>query len=365
MKLRLPIGAWGRVDWWLYILSLLLVGIGIAVITALFYGTPRVSLAIGQAIYAGVGIAAMAVVSRIDYRNWRGLAPVIYGAILVLLVGVMVFGVTIFGAQRWLSIAGFQLQPAELLKLGMVLVLARYLADREQFHWRDYAALAGLIGVPVLFVLRQPDLGSTIIVMAAASALVVASRIPRRVLAGVVGLGVLAAPILWQFLEDYQHQRILTFLNPAADPYGAGYNVLQALIAVGSGGIFGAGLGQGSQSQLQFIPVVHTDFIFAGLAEETGLVGASILLLLLFFLIFRVIRVARLAKDDFGYLVGVGIAALLLSQTVINIGMNLALMPVTGIPLPFVSHGGTALITNFIAIGILQSIIARHKRITF
>lgn len=363
MKLRL-LGS-GQVDWWLYLLPILLTAIGIAVITALFYGTPRVSLAVNQAIYAGIGLVGMLVASRIDYRNWRGLAPLFYIAIFGLLLLVEAFGVSVFGATRWLAIGGFQLQPAELLKLGMIFLLARYFADREEFRPRDYLAIIFLIALPVLFILRQPDLGTTIIVSLAAMALIIASRIPRRVVLAAAGIGLASLPILWQFLQPYQQERVMTFLNPAADPYGTGYNVLQALIAVGSGGIYGQGLGQGSQSQLQFIPVVHTDFIFAGMAEETGLIGSSILILLLFFLILRIIRVARLAKDEFGYLVAIGIATLILSQTVINIGMNLALMPVTGIPLPFVSHGGTALIVNFIAIGVLQSIVSRYKKITF
>lgn len=365
MKLRFFLGRRGDLDWWLFLLPLLLTAIGIAVISALFYGTPRVNLAEGQAIFTGIGLLLMILVSRIDYRAWRALAPYLYLGILGLLVAVELFGVTIFGATRWLELGGFQLQPAELLKLGLVLLLARFLADREHFGLRDYLTLLVVIGLPVLLILRQPDLGTTIVILLAAGALVLASRVPRRAVATAVAIGLASLPILWQFLAPYQKERITTFVNPAADPTGAGYNVTQALIAVGAGGLLGAGLGQGTQSQLQFIPVAHTDFIFAALAEETGLVGAAGLLLLFFFLIFRVIRVATLAKDDFGVFIAVGVATLLLAQVGINVGMNLALMPVTGIPLPFVSHGGTALVTNFIALGILQSIITRHKKITF
>lgn len=365
MRLRINFGVFSRIDLWLYLLPLLLAAIGIALVTGLFYGTPRIALAVGQGIYAGIGVVLMVIISRIDYRNWRGLAPLLYSFVILLLIAVDRLGVTIFGAKRWLPIGNFQLQPAEILKLGLVLLMARLLADREQFGWRDYLFWLVILGLPTFFILRQPDLGTTIILFLAFASVVMGSRVSRRVIAIAAGLAVLALPIVWQFLADYQRTRILTFLNPASDPYGSGYNVLQALIAVGAGGLFGAGLGQGSQSQLQFIPVAHTDFIFAALAEETGLLGAGILLFLLFFLIFRVIRVARLAKDEFGYLVSIGVATLLLGQTFINVGMNLALMPVTGIPLPFVSHGGTALIINFIAIGIVQSIFWRHKKITF
>ncbi len=363
-RVRLPT-VWRLIDWWLYLIPTLLIGIGIAMITSLTYGGPRIDLAINQAIYAGLGFVAMVFFTRFDYRNWRTLAFYAYATIMGLLIAVDLVGVTVFGAQRWLAVGNFQLQPSELAKLGMVIVLARFFADRDTLHGRDYFKLLGLVSLPAILVLRQPDLGTTMILALTSFGLCLAGGVPRRVLAGVLGIGAVTLPIVWQFLADYQRSRILTFLHPAADPYGAGYNVLQALIAVGSGGLFGQGLGQGSQSQLQFLPVAHTDFIFAVVAEATGMIGSSILIGLLVLLCFRIVRVARQAKDQFGFLLGVGIALLILSQMAINIGMNIGLAPVTGIPLPFVSHGGTALITNFIAIGILQSIMLRHKKITF
>ncbi len=365
-RLRLPIFWRWPLDWWLYLVPVLLVGIGIATITSLTYGTSRVSLAINQGIYAGLGFVVMMAVSRFDYRNWRGLVGYFYLLVVILLIAVERFGVVIFGARRWLDIGGFfNLQPSELAKLAMVLLLARFFADREELIWRDYLWLAVLLAVPIGLVLVQPDLGTALVLMIVAFGMFWAGGVARKILLGAVAVGVASLPIIWQFLADYQRTRVATFLNPAADPYGAGYNVLQALIAVGSGGLFGQGLGQGSQSQQEFLPVAHTDFIFAGVAEATGLVGSLVLIALLTFLILRVIRVAQVSRDQFGYLVAVGIAFLFLTQVVINIAMNLAWAPVTGIPLPFVSHGGTALITNFIAIGILQSIMLRHKKITF
>ena len=183
----------------------------------------------------------------------------------------------------------------------------------------------------------------------------------------IIGLAVLIAlsPVAWHFLKPYQKNRIEAFINPTIDPHGAGYNVSQSKIAVGSGGLWGTGLGKGSQSQLNFLPVAHTDFIFAGTAEATGFVGSLILFSLLFFLILRVINVAQTAKDDFGMYLGIGFGVMLLFQILVNIGMNIGIMPVTGIPLPFVSYGGSAMLSNMAAIGILQSIYARHKKINF
>lgn len=366
MKLRLRNPFSDRpFDVWLYLLPILLSGISVALIASLTYGSARISLAVNQGIYAGVGILLMLILTRIDYRNWRGLAPVLYVGIVGLLVAVAQFGVTIFGAKRWLAIGGFQLQPSELAKLGLIIMLARFFADRETLRARDYVWLLILIGLPVGLVMRQPDLGTAIVLAAISFVLLIAGGVPKKVIGGLVGVGLVAAPFGWALLADYQRQRLLTFLNPEADPYGAGYNVTQALIAVGSGGMFGQGFGQGSQSQLQFLPVAHTDFIFATVGEATGFIGSMALLILEALLMFRVIRVAQHSRDQFGYLVGVGLATLLLVQTTINVAMNLGLAPVTGIPLPFISHGGTALMTYFIAIGILQSVMLRHKKIAF
>lgn len=366
MKFRMRISSlWRLVDWWLYLVPVLLAGIGVAMITSLTYGGPRVTLATNQGIYALIGVLAMIVCTRFDYRNWRTLAPYVFGMVILLLIGVELFGVTVFGAQRWLAFGSFQLQPSELAKLALIIMLARFFADRETLRARDYFVLFGLILLPMGLVLRQPDLGTTMILALTGFGLMSAGGVPRRIMASLVGMGLLSLPILWQFLADYQRSRIMTFLNPSADPYGAGYNVLQALIAVGSGGLSGQGLGQGSQSQLQFLPVAHTDFIFAVIAEATGLVGSLVVIGLFVLLLMRVLRVARHSKDQYGFLLGTGVALLLITQMAIHIGMNIGLAPVTGIPLPFVSHGGTALITNFIAVGILQSVMLRHKKITF
>ena len=366
MKLVFRVPAFVQLlDWWLYFIPLVLVGISVAMIGSLYYGTPKFSLATGQALYAVIGLTAAILLTRIDYRTWRSVTNYFYVGILLLLIAVDRFGLVIFGAKRWLILGGFQLQPSELAKLVLILTLARFFVERDRLALKQYVWLVILIALPILLVLSQPDLGTAIILSLVSLAMLIVGGVPKRMIIGVIAIGLMALPVGWHFLADYQKNRVMTFINPAADPYGSGYNVLQALIAVGAGGLYGAGLGQGTQTQNQFLPVAHTDFIFASIAEATGFLGSLVLIGLLAFLIYRTIRVAQQSKDQFGYLVAVGIAVLFLSQMTINIAMNMSIAPVTGIPLPFVSHGGTALITNFMAIGILQSIMVRHKRITF
>jgi len=218
-----------------------------------------------------------------------------------------------------------------------------------------------LVGAPLFLVAKQPDLGTTIVVVTIFLSLFFFWPISRRVKIGAVVVLLALLPLSWTLLQDYQQNRIYTFINPGRDPYGAGYNVIQSLIAVGSGGLTGRGLGNGPQSQLNFLPVAHTDFIFAGWAEATGFVGAMGLLLALAFLNWRIYRIASVAKDAYGRYLAIGFGAMISVQIAVNIGMNLGLAPVTGIPLPFVSHGGTALVVDFIMLGVMQSIYIRHR----
>lgn len=365
MRFPLKIQGLSSIDWWLFVLPILLVGIGIAAITSLTYGTERMSLAINQSIIAGIGFVLMIVFARIDYRGWRSTSGLLYLLGLILLVVVAVSGVSVFGARRWLDLGIFQLQPSEIWKFILVVVFAKWFAERRDFFLKDYLQLLMLVALPLGLVLFQPDFGTTFVLAVLMLSLLYHSTASKKILLGLVLGALLMIPLGWQFLADYQQQRVLTFLNPSADPYGAGYNVLQALIAVGSGGVAGQGLGQGSQSQLQFLPVAHTDFIFAGVAEATGFIGSLALILIFLFFTLRVLRVAEVAKDRFGRYLAIGFATLLLVQFFVNIGMNQALMPVTGIPLPFVSHGGTALLVNLMFVGLMQSIYLRHKKITF
>lgn len=345
---------------------LLLLLIGLVVLYTVTFPSVQFTLARSQAIYAVIGIAVALSLTFIDYRNWQNLSFVFYGLGIVLLITVFYLGSRQFGASRWIDLGIFQLQPSEILKLVLILTLARLLSlwKSEITLWRLLIVLA-VATLPVILVFRQPDLGTAGVLMIITFGLLFFAGMPWRWWLAITLSVLILLPLGYTSLQPYQKSRIQTFLTPASDPRGTGYNVRQATIAIGSGGLFGQGLGRGSQSQLNFLPVVHTDFIFAGLAEATGLLGAIILLALYFVLLARIFRVAELSKDSFGMYVALGIAIMLGFQIFVNVGMNLGVIPVTGIPLPFVSFGGTSLIVNLAAMGILQSIYARHKKITF
>lgn len=351
------------IDWSLYLGAIALQVFGIAVIASLGSAS-RAELAINQAVFTMIGILLMILLTLLDYRTFKAIAHYLYILGTVSLVVVLAVGSKVFGATRWIDLGLFQFQPSELFKPILVMGLAKLLTGwPKDMRTALFAAAATML--PVFLVARQPDLGTATILLVGAVAMVALKGLPRRIwLMGGIAL-VLAVPLVFSSLKPYQRDRLKNFTNPLADPLGSGYNVQQSLIAVGSGGLFGRGLGQGSQSQLQFLPVAHTDFIFAGVAEATGFVGSGLVLVLLVVVITRTFNVARVAQDEFGYYVAFGIGFMILVQATINIGVNLGLLPATGIPLPFVSYGGTQTITALGAIGILQSIYARHKKIRF
>lgn len=351
-------------DWSLYILPLLLVGLGTAVIFSISYGTNS-SLALNQIEFFVIGAIVAIFLTYLDYRTLKGLSLVLYISGIILLVVVLLIGTKTFGSTRWIDLKIFQLQPSELFKLIILFILAKLFSDWQEFDWKKILLILILVGLPLLLILKQPDLGTASVVFIGLLTILFLSPIKKIYLIIALAIAALLSPVGWHYLKPYQQQRITSFINPEADPHGTGYNVSQAKIAVGSGGLWGAGLGKGSQSQLNFLPVSHTDFIFAGTAEATGFVGSTFLIILLILLVYRTINVAKLAKDSFGMYLAGGIAGIFLFQIFVNIGMNLGIMPVTGIPLPFVSSGGSSMITNMAAIGILQSIYLRHRKITF
>lgn len=354
------------IDWLLYLLPIILTITGIVILYSLTYYNNKIGLFDNQIIYAVIGFVLMLIFTFIDYRNFQGAAWYLYFAGLILLIIVLFFGKTVLGASRWIDLKVFQLQPAEFFKLCLIIILAKFFSDRwNNINFKNIFFGLLLLVVPGILVLRQPDLGTLMVLCFITLMIILASKISKLQLA-VLGLIILVVlPGTWFFLKDYQKQRLSTFINPGADPYGSGYNVLQSTITVGSGGLLGRGLGHGPQSQLNFLPIVYTDFIFAGLAEASGFVGSVLLIFLFMFLIARILSVARISKDYFGTLIAIGVGSMLIFQMFVNIGMNIGILPVTGIPLPFVSSGGTSLIVNFICIGILQSIYLRHKKITF
>ncbi|MFY9484133.1 MAG: rod shape-determining protein RodA [Patescibacteria group bacterium] len=351
------------IDWSLYLGAIALQIFGIAVIASLG-STSRTELAVNQAIFTIIGVLLMIVLTLLDYRTFKAIAYYLYIVGVIGLLIVLAVGSKVFGATRWIDLGLFQFQPSELFKPILAMGLAKLLTEwPRDIKTALVAAVATII--PVLLVTRQPDLGTASILLVGAVVMVALKGLPRRIwlIAGVALI--LVVPLLFASLKPYQRERLKSFTNPSADPLGSGYNVQQSLIAVGSGGLFGRGLGQGSQSQLQFLPVAHTDFIFAGVAEATGFIGSGLVLILLTVLISRTFNVARVAQDEFGYYFAFGMAFMILIQSTINIGVNLGLLPATGVPLPFVSYGGTQTITALAVVGILQSIYARHKKIRF
>ncbi len=318
-----------------------------------------------QATIGAMGLVLIAIAVTFDYRLMAPFAYVIYGSTIVLLVAVIVSGVVVHGSQRWFSVAGVQFQPSEFAKLGLVICLARYVSDNHRQIGRIVVVLKSmvLVAIPVGLTLIQPDMGSSLVYVAIWITIMFVGGMRGRHLAILVAATMASLPIAWQFMLEYMRRRILIFLDPTSAPYEEGYNVIQALISVGSGGLLGRGFTSGTQSQLRFLKVQYSDFIFSVLTEELGFVGAVGLLLLLGLFLLRVFRVALVSKDRFGRLVASGLAAMIGFQAMVNIGMNVGLLPVAGITLPLVSFGGSSLITVLFSIGLLQSILIRHKRL--
>ncbi|HSH31442.1 MAG TPA: rod shape-determining protein RodA [Candidatus Saccharimonadales bacterium] len=361
---------WKNFDLILFIVTLLLVVVGILVLYSTTFKAANVAAPMNvrnQIVFALIGLAGFFITAKIDYRVWAKFTPWLYGVMIVLLGIVMVAGKTALGATRWINLGFFQFQPSELAKLVLIIVLAKFFADHyEQMDNPRYLILSVVYtAVPMVMVLVQPDLGTALVLAVIWLAMVLTSRVRRAHLVALAALGLVLLPVALQFLKPYQRQRLATFFNPTADPLGTGYNVVQSTIAVGSGQLTGRGLASGSQSQLNFLPSQHTDFIFAVLSEKLGFVGGGLLLLLFSALIMRGLVVAYRAKDRFGMFLATGLMAMFLFHIFVNVGMNMGIMPVTGIPLPFVSYGGTSLLIGLIGIGLLESIAVRRKKIEF
>lgn len=360
--------SWRHFDWVLLAAVVLLSLFGVVMIYSAVQGDPEItSYPQRQAVYIVVGLALLIVLSLLDYHTLGSLTIPLYVLILLLLALVGILGQRLFGAQSWLDFFGlFPIQPSELAKVVLLLALGSYLARHiDDMHSVTTIVIALLIAAPLLIlVFLEPDLGTAIVLAVEMTILLFAAGIRlRHILLG-LGIIVAAAPMFWSVLEDHQRSRLLMFIDPTANP-DSYFNVRQALVSVGSGGLLGKGFGEGTQSQLHFLRVRHTDFIFSVVAEELGFIGALVLLLLLFIIIIRLWRIADQARDPFGRLLAVGVAAIILFQTVINVGMNMALVPVTGLPLPFVSYGGNAMLSLFLMIGLAQSVAMRKQKIDF
>lgn len=304
---------------------------------------------------------------RYDYTKLKHFAKPLYGINLIMLAAVMFLGTSALGAQRWIQLGPITIQPSEFSKLIMIVCLASLLSDRvgKLNTVKQILPIGLFVGIPFLLVLKQPDLGTSLVFLAIAFGMLFVSQIKLSLLRNIALLGVVLAPIGWHFLKDYQKSRISVFLNPNADPFGAGYHIIQSKIAIGSGMLFGKGLFQGTQSQLDFLPENHTDFIFSVIGEELGFLGCLFILFLYFVLVYRALMIAKECKDNFGMLLATGITAMWSFQILVNVGMTCGIMPVTGIPLPFMSYGVSALTTNMMALGIILSIYMRQQTMIF
>ena len=311
-----------------------------------------------------IALALLYLLDCLTLRYTDTLRNPLYVLVLGILGVIFLIGQVSGGSQRWIGAGA--IQPSELSKVLMIVVLAKFLSDHEEELDRIGTVLTSLIivGVPMLLIYLQPDLGTALTMIAIWAAMIWLAGMRFRHLALLVAGGLAALPLVWMNLEDYMKQRLLLFINPAGDP-DQYFNVHQALVSIGSGGWIGKGLTKGSQSQLHFLRVRHTDFIFAVTAEELGFLGAVAMIGLLVFLLWRTLRIAERSRDTFGRLLAAGVGGLILFQSVINIGMNLGLMPVTGIPLPFVSYGGSSFLTLMLGIGLVESVAMRHKKLEF
>ncbi|HLY67321.1 MAG TPA: rod shape-determining protein RodA [Chloroflexota bacterium] len=361
---------WQHFDYVLLVSALLLTGYGVVMVYSATLAdspkdTPFFSTFSGhQAVFAAAGVALLIVFTLADAKLIKAAGYPIYVLNLLLLLAVAAIGIRSHGAQRWIDIAFFRFQPSELAKLLVILAVAKFFSDNQDRlqHFRYVLLSLALVLIPVGLVFVQPDLGTGMVLLAIWLGMAVLAGV-RLVHLGVLGAGaLLVAPVAWQFMKDYQRSRLLIFLNPESDPSGEGYNMIQSRISVGSGGWLGQGFAHGTQSQLDFLKVQHTDFIFAVLGEELGFLGALALFLLFIVLLFRIVRCAAVQKDVFGRTFAAGVASMILFQVFINVGMTIGLMPVTGIPLPLISYGSSNLLTTLMAFGLLQSLVTRSQR---
>ncbi len=352
---------WNSLDRVLIVTVLLLCAIGMCSIFSATYehGPGWLSqLIMKQALWILLGLGLMVAVSLVDYHIVTHYAYYLYGATLILLLSLSVLGTFVFGSRRWFHVGPVSFQPSELAKFTIIFALVKYLYDHKGRVSVQGGFVMSLIiaFLPTFLIARQPDLGTAMVFVPVIVILLYLIGLPLQYMLMLIGSGFVLSPVAWLLLKDYQKQRILTFLDPYADPQGAGYTIIQSQIAVGSGRWFGRGWLKGTQSQLDFIPVNHTDFIFSVYAEEWGFLGSLVLLSLIAVMMFQGIKIATRARDHLGTLIALGFTALLIFQAVLNIAVTVGLLPVTGVPLPFVSYGGSALVMNFMMIGVLLNI---------
>ena len=353
------------IDWVLVVAPILLSVAGIATLFSITSFSGRTDLATSQVGYFIAGMIVYFPLAFYDYKGLRSYSWYLYLVGIVFLVLVAFFGMQIFGSKRWIDLKIFQFQPSETMKFIFLIFSTRFIAGRTSLSPQRILVYIFLAAVPIVLILLEPDLGTALTAFIMVVALLMAVRISKKYFLVAAIILILFAPLGWKFLKPYQKTRITSFVNPASDPLGSGYNVNQSRIAVGSGGLYGKGFGEATQSQLQFLPIAQIDFIFAGWAEATGFVGSIVLIAVYGVLIWRIFAISNLALDESGRVICVGVGTVFFFQSFVNIGMNIGLMPVTGIPLPLVSYGGTSFITSAALLGLVQSAYIRRKSLKF
>lgn len=362
---------WRHFDFWLLGTVAILVIIGIAMIDSAIAGNIELienQATSRQALFGAIGFAVILIIAMMDYHLWVSISRVLYIILIFFLGFTLTIGEANFGAARLLNIGFETIQPSELAKIAIIVLLADFFARNKSNIAQPIWIARSLIlpSILVILIILQPDLSTSIVLMVIWFALLWASGLRVKHLMIFAGLAIIVPIIAFPFLQDYQQSRLINFAFPDPEAtYGENYNVNQALISIGSGGILGQGYGQSTQVQLRFLKVRHSDFIFSTIAAELGFVGSVIILLLLLFLIWRCLRVARMARDSLGALIAYGVATWIAFQTVVNVGMNLNLLPVTGLPLPFISQGGSSLVSLMVGIGLVESVISHHAKLEF
>jgi len=350
----------GQLDWPLLIAVAALSSFGLVAIYSLSLSRePGVFWSLKKQLIAiALGLVLILVMLRVHYKTFKYFTPHLYIFGLALLAGVLVFGQTIRGTRGWFALGSFNFQPVEFVKIAMLPVLARYFSAhaRTPLRWKELFQSGALVLAPCILVMLEPDLGSALLIMGVWFFMMLFIGIDKRIFAICAAIAVIGGVVAWMSFAPYQKDRILTFLDPSRAPLAQGYNVIQAKIAIGSGGLFGRGIGFGSQSQLRFLPESMTDFIISVVGEELGFVGMLALILIFAFLFYRLYVIARRADDDFGALLVLGFLSLAFIQFTVNIGMNLSLLPVTGITLPFVSYGASSMLMSFLGLALVQSV---------
>ena len=349
---------WRDFDWPLLAVALLLGGIGLLEIYSSTLNMQSENFFLRQLVWFGAGVVLLFIVASIDYHVLAENVALLYLGATIILVYVLLFGRTVAGSKSWLGIGSFGLQPSEIAKMVVVIALARYLSGlkRHYMSFTEILTAFAICALPVVLIALQPDLGTALtFVPIIAFGLFVRGVRPVVLVSGVL-IVILMLPLAWLALKDYQKDRIITFLQPETDPLGSGYQVIQSKIAIGAGGVWGKGLFEGSQNQLGFLPTRHTDFIFSVVAEELGFVGVCITLGLLLTLVFRSLSSATTSRDTLGLFIVVGVVGIFVFHILVNVGMVIGFMPITGIPLPFVSYGGSSVLMAFAGLGLIISV---------